>query len=108
LGELPRLREGLIKEAESRLLDCLKSIEKSGVQATGEVLIGGPFQTIVDQALTSGVDLIVTGTHGGTGITHLLIGSVAERVIRHASCPVLVVRERQTAERAAVPVVAAG
>jgi universal stress protein A len=104
LGELPRLREGLIKDAESRTLDCLKAIEKSGIQATGEVLIGGPFQTIVDLALTSGVDLIVMGTHGRTGITHLLIGSVAERVIRHAPCPVLVVRERNTAERAAVPV----
>jgi hypothetical protein len=40
------------------------------------------------------------GTHGRTGITHLLIGSVAERVIRHAPCPVLVVRERKVADRA--------
>lgn len=108
LGEVPRLREGLIKEAESRTLDCLKAIENRGLQATGEVLIGGPFQTIVDLANTSGVDLIVMGTHGRTGITHLLIGSVAERVIRHAPCPVLVVRERQTAERVAVPVAVAG
>ena len=104
LGELPRLREGLIKDAESRMLDCLKAIEKSGIQATGEVLIGGPFQTIVDLVPTSGVDLIVMGTHGRTGITHLLIGSVAERVIRHAPCPVLVVRERKAEERTAVPV----
>ncbi|MCK5448496.1 MAG: universal stress protein, partial [Gemmatimonadetes bacterium] len=38
-----------------------------------------------------GVDLIVIGTHGRTGVPRLLIGSVAERVVRHASCPVLVV-----------------
>ena len=108
LGELPRLREGLIKEAESRMLKCLNSIRESGIVATGEVLIGSPFQTIVDQALTSGTDFIVMGTHGRTGITHLLIGSVAERVIRHAPCPVLVVRERQAAEPAMVPVPAVG
>jgi universal stress protein A len=108
LGEFPRLREGLIKDAESRMLECLKSIGESGVEATGEALIGGPFQTIVDLAFTSGVDLIVMGTHGRTGITHLLIGSVAERVIRHAPCPVLVVRERKAAEHVTVPVAVAG
>jgi universal stress protein A len=108
LGELPRIREGLIKDAESRMLDCLKSIGESGIQATGEVLIGSPVQTIVDLAAASGVDLIVMGTHGRTGITHLFIGSVAERVIRHAPCPVFVVRERKTAERATVPVAVAG
>ena len=107
LGELPRLREGLIKDAESRMLECLKSIGQSGIQATGEVLIGSPFQTIVDLAFTSGADLIVMSTHGRTGITHLLIGSVAERVIRHASCPVLVVRERKAADNVPVPVAVA-
>jgi universal stress protein A len=108
IGELPRLREGLVKEAESRMLECLKSIRERGIEATGEVLIGSPFQTIVDLAVTSATDFIVMGTHGRTGITHLLIGSVAERVIRHAPCPVLVVRERQTAEQATVPVASVG
>jgi universal stress protein A len=108
LGELPRLREGLVKDAESRIVDCLKGIEQSGLQATGEVLIGGPFQAIVDLAQSSEAGLIVMGTHGRTGLTHLLIGSVAERVIRHAPCPVLVVREQKSVERATVPVSVAG
>ena len=103
LGGLPRLCETLIKNAESRMLDCLKSIRQSGIRVTGEVLVGSPFQAIVDLAFTSEVDLIVMNTHGRTGITHLLIGSVAERVIRHASCPVLVVRESNSAEHVAVP-----
>ena len=46
---------------------------------------------ICDYAEKNAVDLIVIGTHGRTGVTRLLIGSVAERVVRHASCPVLVV-----------------
>lgn len=108
LGEMPRLREGLIKDAESRMQDGLQAIETGGIQATGEVLIGSPFQTIVDLAFTSAVDLIVMGTHGRTGIPHLLIGSVAERVVRHAQCPVLVVRARAAAVRAAEPVAAVG
>ena len=53
LGELPRLREGLVKDAESRMLECLKPIGVSGVEATGEVLIGGPYQTIVERAGSS-------------------------------------------------------
>lgn len=46
---------------------------------------------ICDYAAKHGVDLIVIGTHGRTGVTRLLIGSVAEKVVRHAVCPVLVV-----------------
>jgi universal stress protein A len=108
LGALPRLREEAIEDAESRILECVKSIGESGREATGEVLIGSPFQAIVDLAFTSEVDLIVMGTHGRTGIPHLVIGSVAERVIRHAACPVLVVREHKAAEHVTVPVAVAG
>jgi nucleotide-binding universal stress UspA family protein len=99
LGELPKLRATLIGDAEERLRECAKLVEAEGVQVTCEVAIGGPTHTIVDAAATSDIDLIVMGTHGRTGLTHLLIGSVAERVIRHAPCPVLVVRERKAADR---------
>jgi universal stress protein A len=51
-----------------------------------------PFAEIVEAARALNVDLIVIGTHGRTGLDHLLIGSTAERVVRHAPCPVLVVR----------------
>lgn len=58
-----------------------------------EVAIGDPAATIVRVAQEHGVDLIVMGTHGRTGLQHVLLGSVAENVIRHATCPVLTVRE---------------
>ena len=48
-------------------------------------------RAICDYAVKHDVDLIVIGTHGRTGVSRLLIGSVAEKVVRHASCPVLVV-----------------
>jgi nucleotide-binding universal stress UspA family protein len=108
LGELPKLREDLVKDAERRMLGSLESLAAEGIQATGEVLIGGPSHVIIEQANNVNADLIVMGTHGRTGITHLLIGSVVERVIRHAPCPVFVVRERKAVETTPVPAVAVG
>jgi universal stress protein A len=58
-----------------------------------EVLTGAPATTIIDTARQHQCDLIVMGTHGRHGVAHLLLGSVAERVIRTAACPVLVVRQ---------------
>ena len=51
-----------------------------------------PATAIVDYAKSNGIDLIVVGTHGRRAVAHLLMGSVAERVVRTAPCPVLTVR----------------
>ena len=51
-------------------------------------------QAICDHAKSCGADLIVVGTHGRTGLAHMLIGSVAEKVVRHAECPVLTLRSK--------------
>jgi nucleotide-binding universal stress UspA family protein len=52
-----------------------------------------PADAITQYARSAGIDLIVMGTHGRTGLSQFLVGSVAERVVRHASCPVLTVRQ---------------
>jgi universal stress protein A len=54
--------------------------------------IGEPAHEILDFAKAQRVDLVVIGTHGRTGIQHALMGSVAERVVRRSTCPVLTVR----------------
>ena len=59
---------------------------------------GPPASTITDFARRREYDLIVIGTHGRTGLSRALIGSVAERVVRYASCPVLAVRGNASAE----------
>jgi universal stress protein A len=59
------------------------------------VRIGKPWRELVDAASALRCDLVVIGTHGLTGIKHVLLGSVAEQVIRHATCPVLVVRSEE-------------
>jgi len=56
------------------------------------VITGTPFVEIVRYARNESMDLIVMGTHGHSGLMHVLIGSVAEKVVRKASCPVLTVR----------------
>ncbi len=61
--------------------------------ATIVVRTGNPFQEIADYAGGIDADLIVMHSHGRTGAAQLLVGSVSERVVRHAHCPVLVLRE---------------
>jgi len=65
------------------------------------VEIGAPFQNIVDLADKENVDLIVIATHGRTGVGHMMLGSVAERVVARASCPVLVIPRRRRSAVAA-------
>ena len=53
-----------------------------------------PVEGIVDYAREAAIDLIVIATHGRTGLSHVLLGSVAERIVREASCPVLTIRSK--------------
>ena len=69
----------------------LDSAKRSSV----EVRIGRPWQEITAAAQDLGADLLVITTHGRTGIKHVLMGSVAEKIVRHAGCPVLVVRPEE-------------
>lgn len=57
----------------------------------GRLQFGDPAKTIIRAAEVDGYDLIVMGTHGRSGLSHLLVGSVAETVVRHSPCPVLMV-----------------
>jgi len=68
-----------------------------------ETAQGAPWQTIVDRAAAGRYDLVVMGTHGHTGLKHVLLGSVTERVVRHASCPVLTVRAPDETARPELP-----
>jgi len=60
--------------------------------AHGYCELGDPATIIVERAKSGGYDLLVMGTHGRTGLSHALMGSVAEKVIRRAACPVLTIR----------------
>jgi nucleotide-binding universal stress UspA family protein len=69
-----------------------RSVPPDAAHVSREVRGGNPTRQILDAARDHGADLIVMGTHGRTGIAHVVMGSVAERVLRHAPCPVLSLR----------------
>ncbi|HEY7495175.1 MAG TPA: universal stress protein [Candidatus Tectomicrobia bacterium] len=79
-------------EAQRGLEEHLKRVHDAGLQGDMMTVRGVPFQRIIDTAHDQHVDLIVMGTHGRTGLPHALMGSVAEKVVRLAPCPVLVTR----------------
>jgi universal stress protein A len=85
----PGLRQSWLKNAKETIATLLTEPEKRSLDATTEVTFGPIADTIVERAAAIGADLIVMGTHGRGGVAHLLMGSVAERVVRTAGCPVL-------------------
>ena len=87
LTALTNYAESAAKEEMDELISSLKSQK---VAATGVIELGVPAQAICDYARQHEVDLIITSTHGSTGLTHILLGSTAEHVVRYAHCPVLI------------------
>lgn len=83
----------LEKEGKDAVEYVRKEGEKFGVKVDAIVEEGSPVRKIVEASKAH--DLIVMGTLGRTGMSKILLGSVAERVVRYASCPVLVVRARR-------------
>lgn len=95
-GEIPR--RGETERANARLnmeaftkLDFLRDIKYET-----EIRTGYPIDEICDETTRPDIDLLVTSTHGHTGLKHMLLGSVAEHVVRYSECPVLVVPSRLT------------
>jgi len=86
----PNVGPELRAAAQSRLQKIAARISDLRVEL--HVAEGPPALVIAEQAQTLGVDLVVMGTHGRTGLRHLLLGSVAERTMRSAPCPVLTVK----------------
>ena len=85
-----------LKEIAQQMLDTKKKqLGKKGLVVKTLVLKGNPALEIVKYSENKRMDLIVMGSHGRTGIQHLVLGSVAERVVRMASCPVLTVKGKK-------------
>lgn len=82
-----------VRESAERALAKLPGAEgKNLTNVVRATVLGTPFLEIIRYARQHSIDLIVMGTHGRGGLAHVLLGSVAERVVRKAPCPVLTVR----------------
>ncbi len=80
-------------EIQRSMASSLERVTAAGLEGDMVIVHGMPFHEIIETAKTQQVDLIVMGTHGRTGFQHVLLGSVAEKVVRLAPCPVLVARQ---------------
>ncbi len=89
--DLPRLMQSVEKTAREQMRDLVEKTDWGGLQVETSLQTGHAGQQICDGARDCAADLIVTSTHGRTGFKHVLLGSTAEYVVRHAHCPVLVV-----------------
>jgi nucleotide-binding universal stress UspA family protein len=90
---LTRSDQEIAKESRIRLQALAKDEIDELIPVQTGVRIGKPYHEIASFAKVTDADLIVISTHGYTGLKHTLLGSTAERVVRYATCPVLVVRD---------------
>ncbi len=90
----PKMMQDLAEQAERHIEEWRVDAERlvGAPRVSAEKAVGEPAAEIVSFAKARGVDLLVLGTHGRTGLEHALMGSIAERVVRRAHCPVLTVR----------------
>jgi len=88
-------RERALAEAQERLCDRLNAEEEQRFQGSRAVVSGLTAKEIVNYASQQHINLIVMGTHGRRGVAHLILGSVAEHVVRISHCPVLTVPQAQ-------------
>ena len=99
---LPSLQVELEKAAEETLQKLVTAEDRRELKAVAAIRsIDTPAHAVVEYARDEQIDLIVVGTHGRRGISHVLLGSVAEKVVRLAPCPVLTVRLPGQADSAA-------
>ncbi|PYR66785.1 MAG: hypothetical protein DMF88_15185 [Acidobacteria bacterium] len=94
------IRIWLLEDARKHLDRLMNLVDRSRYHAHADAVMGRPAASIIDYAAATGTSLIVMGTGGRTGLAHLLMGSVAEQVVRTAPCPVLTVRRVSVADEA--------
>jgi len=93
--DLPLLLQQNEKTAREQMRNLVQKTDWDGIKISPSVQIGHAGDQVCGRAKNLGTDLIVTSTHGPTGLKRILIGSTAEYIMRHAPCPVLVLPDRE-------------
>jgi len=92
VGAMSRIAEEQRIIAQRELDKIVQRLRDDGLKAKSLLKVGSPFLEILHAAQTENADLVVLGTHGRTGLAHVLMGSVAERVVQKCHAPVLTIR----------------
>jgi nucleotide-binding universal stress UspA family protein len=82
----------VVQEAEDYMSGLAKRLQEKGVRAEAKVRYGDPVEEILDHVAWNHIDLIAMATHGRTGLTRVVMGSVAEHVLRRTPVPMLLIR----------------
>lgn len=91
---LPALIASQQDHARSEMEELRNGISRKGGEVETKITVGSPVERIANYITKAGVDLVITSTHGRSGLSRVFIGSTAERIVRYATCPVLVVPNR--------------
>lgn len=94
-ANIAELEEATRKNCEKNIRELEQNVVAGGVSCRTSVVEGVPFVEIVRTARDESATLIVIATHGYTGLKHVLLGSTAEKVVRKATCPVMVVKQAE-------------
>lgn len=86
------VKDYAMRSAEAHLDDLSKRLRSDGVEVSAIATVGNVSSEITACARRENVDLVVMGTHGRTGLAHVVLGSVTEKIVRHSPVPVLTVR----------------
>ena len=86
------VKDYALRSSEAHLEDLANRLRADGVEVTYEAVLGNVYSEIADAVVRQGADLVVMGTHGRSGLAHVVLGSVTEKVVRHSKVPVLTVR----------------
>lgn len=87
--------EETLAHAQKKMSDLIEKSKKTWMGCTGKVSSGDVVDTILEYTQDEGMDMIIMGTHGARGIEKILLGSVADRVIKRAPCPTLVFKPQR-------------
>ncbi len=96
MDQMMQVTQQMTENANHAIKELITDLIPTGISTQQRVDVGDPATRIVQAAKVEGVDLIVMSTHGRSGIKGLFLGSVAEKVVRSAECPVLIVKPEST------------
>ncbi|MGB3223289.1 MAG: universal stress protein [Desulforhopalus sp.] len=96
--DVPLYQQELLKSAENELSQVVARKVPKEIEITQEVKIGTPADVIIEFGREKNVDIIIMSTHGRTGISRFMIGSVAEKTIRQSTIPLLVIPAASAAD----------